>query len=111
MPRNMDILYVLLTGVMSFIGQSLMNLSLQVEEAGTVSLVRKADDILLAFVIQIAYFGDIPTLVPSAGAIMITAAVILAGARKIASEKSRSRGLRRVLCLPQLEPDEENGDS
>ena len=52
-------LLALLIGFLSFIGQTLMTLALQWEDAGTVSLVRKADDILVAFLVQILFFDEV----------------------------------------------------
>ena len=43
-------------GLMSFLGQLMLTLSLQVEEAGKVSIIRKSGDILFAFAFQIIIF-------------------------------------------------------
>lgn len=72
----------------------------QFEEAGTISLVRKAEDILVSFFIQIAYFEEIPCSLSLIGAAVITVCVILSGLRKIIERKSETKWLRRVLCLP-----------
>ena len=43
-------------GLMSFLGQLLLTVSLKVEEAGKVSIIRKSADILFAFAFQIIIF-------------------------------------------------------
>lgn len=97
-----NILYSLLVGLLSYVGQAMMVVALQVEEAGPVSLIRKADDILLAFAIQIFYFGEIPNPLAAAGASMITGAVVSSGARKIVQLRVRAGWLwlRWLCCLP-----------
>ena len=100
LPPGSSTLPVFLVGFLSYLGQTLMILALQVEEAGTVSLVRKADDILLAFIIQIFYFDQIPDTLATVGSVMITLAVLVSGARKIIAKKSRNCAVRRILCLP-----------
>ena len=47
---------MLAIGLMSFLGQLMLTLSLQVEEAGKVSIIRKSGDILFAFAFQIIIF-------------------------------------------------------
>ena len=98
-PSTADTLLALLVGALSFCGHSLMVLALQVEDAGTVQLVRKADDILVAFVIQIVYFRQYPDLVGGLGAVLIVASVALSGARKIVDKRSKNECVRRMLCL------------
>ena len=44
-------------GFSSFLAQILLTVSLQVEEAGKVSLMRKAGDVLFAFLFQITIFN------------------------------------------------------
>ena len=43
-------------GLISFLGQLLLTVSLKVEEAGKVSIIRKSADILFAFAFQIIIF-------------------------------------------------------
>ncbi len=74
-------------------------IAFQFAEAGIISLTKKALDILLAFAIQIAYFGEIPNAFTIAGACIITVSVLLAGARSVVDSKSENDRLRRVLCL------------
>ena len=74
------------------------------------SLVRKADDILLAFLIQIFYFGEIPDTLATVGSIMITCSVLVSGARKIVDKRVRSSSrnwVRHIFCLSGVEGGEE----
>lgn len=43
-------------GLLSFLAQILLTISLQLEEAGKISVMRKAGDILFAFLFQITIF-------------------------------------------------------
>lgn len=101
-PSTTDTMLALLIGFLSFIGQTLMTMALQVEEAGTVSLVRKADDILAAFAIQILYFNQYPDILASFGAVLIVASVLASGARKIVARRSTRTWLRYLFCLRAL---------
>ena len=47
---------MVLIGLLAFIGQFMLTVSLQVEEAGKVSIIRKSADILFAFAFQILLF-------------------------------------------------------
>ena len=98
-PSTVDTLLALLIGILSFFGHSLMVLALQVEDAGTVQLVRKADDILLAFVIQILYFQQYPDLAGAMGAVIIIMSVVISGVRKLMDKHSENECLRQMLCL------------
>lgn len=69
------------------------------------SLVRKADDILLAFLIQIFYFGQIPDTLATIGSVMITVSVLVSGARKIVDKKVNRNWLRKLFCLRTTEPE------
>ena len=80
---------VLCTGVLGFISQTLMTISLQTGGTGILSLVRKAGDILLAYALQIFWFDEVPTLTASAGSIMILGSVMYAGGVKILKSKNK----------------------
>ena len=86
-----DTLVTLLIGILSFFGSSLMVLALQVEDVGTVQLIRKADDILLAFVIQILYFQQYPDLSGAIGAVIIVLSVVISCVRKVACNSKDDR--------------------
>ena len=98
-PSTLNTLLALLIGILSFFGNSLMVLAVQAEDAGTVQLVRKADDILLAFAIQIGYFHNCPDLVGALGAAMIIVSVIVSGVRKLISRHSENECVRTMFCL------------
>jgi len=66
----------------SFFGQLLLTRSLQLENAGAVAIVRSAADILLAFVWQIWFFGDMPDIWSISGAFLVTTCLVLTSLRK-----------------------------
>ena len=99
LPSTENTLLALVIGILSFFGHSLMVLAVQVEDAGTVQLVRKADDILLAFVIQIGYFHNYPDLVGALGAVMIVMSVVISGVRKLMDKHSDNNCVRGMFCL------------
>ena len=101
LPSAENTLTIILIGVLSFAGQALGTLALQVEEAGPISLYRKTDDILVAFLIQMAYFQDYPDALKVIGSILIMSGVVLYAGRKIV-EKSDKRltFLRTFFCIP-----------
>ena len=105
-PLTKNTFYVFLIGFFSFLGQSMMTLALQVEEAGTVSLLRKTDDILLAFALQILYFKEIPNALAVLGAVVITTSVLIYGGRKIVDRKVRLGWVRKIFCLAPMEEEE-----
>jgi len=70
-------------GLLSFIGQICLTISLQLEEAGKVSIMRKAGDILFAFLFQIFIFQDYPGVWSIIGAILVSVAVFFNGSNKV----------------------------
>ncbi|CAK9813234.1 Solute carrier family 35 member G1 [Anthophora quadrimaculata] len=72
------ILLVALTGLL---GQVLVTNALKIEGAGKVSVTRSLD-IILAYVVQIYFFGDQPTSTSIAGALLIIVSVICMGFEK-----------------------------
>jgi len=66
----------------SFIIESNMNLvALKIEEAGKIDLVDRCGNIIIAFSIQIIYFGDIPGLYTFIGVGLVLFAVVVIGTR------------------------------
>ena len=100
LPSTAHTPIVILIGVLSFMGQSLMTLALQVEDAGIVALVRKADDILVAYLIQVFYFHNIPNYLSIIGAVLITLTVFVTGGRKLLTNSTRFSILKQLCCLP-----------
>lgn len=88
-PTLKDTGLAFLIGFLSWISQSAMVIAVQCEDAGIVSLVRKAFDILGAYIVQIFVFRSLPGLTSTLGALLIIVSVMLMGARKIVDKKSK----------------------
>lgn len=80
-----DGLLIIVLGVVSYIGQTLLTIALQCEMAGPVSTMRAAADIVLAFVWQIILFHDVPDALSLTGAVLVGFSVIFVGLKKWAS--------------------------
>ncbi|XP_030373585.1 solute carrier family 35 member G1 [Scaptodrosophila lebanonensis] len=93
---------VVVLGIFSFLGQILLTLSLQVEQAGPVAIARCAD-IVFAFVWQILFFGETPTAYSLFGALMVVSSVILTAMKKWAMTLPRESSLRKRLRIFLLE--------
>lgn len=93
---------VVVLGIFSFLGQILLTLSLQIEQAGPVAIARCAD-IVFAFVWQMLFFGETPTAYSLVGAFMVIASVVLTALKKWASTLPRESSLRKRLRLVLLE--------
>ena len=53
---GMDKFYLVLIGILSFLAQIGLVLSAQFENAATVALIRKACDVIFAFIFQLVFF-------------------------------------------------------
>ena len=53
---RMDKFYLVLIGILSFLAQIGLVLSAQFENAATVALIRKACDVIFAFIFQLVFF-------------------------------------------------------
>ncbi|XP_067137424.1 solute carrier family 35 member G1-like [Centruroides vittatus] len=73
---------IVLLGIFSFFGQSLMTQALQTENAAPVSIVRAAVDIILAFFWQVLFFHDIPDVFSITGTILVTFCIFMISIRK-----------------------------
>ncbi|EDW38010.1 GL12375 [Drosophila persimilis] len=93
---------VLVLGVFSFLGQILLTLSLQIEQAGPVAIARCAD-IVFAFIWQMIFFGETPNGYSLFGALMVISSVILTALKKWAMTLPRESSLRKRLRLILLE--------
>ena len=82
---------VVLMGTLSYASQAMMVTVLQVEQAGTASVVRRALDILLAFLLQVTWFGQVPGTVPMMGSLLITVTIVFEGWRKNKKMKSSKK--------------------
>jgi len=85
-------------GLLSFIGQICLTVSLQLEEAGKVSIMRKAGDILFAFLFQIFIFHDYPGVWSIIGAILVSVAVFINGSNKV--RKKSNNLFEHIVALP-----------
>ncbi|EDW80933.1 uncharacterized protein Dwil_GK11296 [Drosophila willistoni] len=93
---------VVILGIFSFLGQILLTLSLQVEQAGPVAIARCAD-IVFAFIWQMMFFGETPTGYSLFGALMVVSSVILTALKKWAMTLPRESTLRKRLRVILLE--------
>lgn len=93
---------VVILGIFSFLGQILLTLSLQVEQAGPVAIARCAD-IVFAFIWQIMFFGEAPNAYSLFGALMVVSSVILTAMKKWAMTLPRESTLRKRLRVILLE--------
>lgn len=99
---NSDRWLVIALGVFSFLGQILLTIALQLEEAGPVAIARSAD-IVFAFIWQMLFFREIPNGYSVVGAVVITASVILTGLKKWSQTLPRESMVRKRLRYILLE--------
>ena len=97
-----DRLLVIALALFSFGGQILLTLALQYEQAGPVSIARSAD-IVFAFVWQILFFKESPTVFSVFGALLVVTSVVLSGLRKWALALPRDSELRTRLRFLALD--------
>lgn len=76
-----DRLLVLALGIFSFLGQILLTLALQLEQAGPVALARSSD-IFFAFIWQMMVFNEAPNRYSLIGAALVVTSVVLSALRK-----------------------------
>lgn len=97
---GLDRWLLVLLGVFSFGGQILLTKALQLEQAGPVSVVRSAADIVFVFIWQVAFFGEVPDRYTMSGALLVTTCVLLTGLRKwVLSQPESSRARSRFAWL------------
>ncbi|XP_045770222.1 solute carrier family 35 member G1 [Maniola jurtina] len=91
---------VVCLAIFSYLGQILLTMSLQMEQAGPVAIARSAD-IVFAFLWQVMFFDEIPSKYSVCGAVLVLSSVLLVGLRKWAlalPEDSQLRGKLGVLA-------------
>ncbi|KFB43565.1 AGAP001214-PA-like protein [Anopheles sinensis] len=93
---GMDRFLVVALALFSFGGQILLTLALQYEQAGPVAIARSAD-IVFAFVWQIMFFKETPSLYSILGALLVVSSVVLSGLRKWALALPRDSETRKKL--------------
>lgn len=74
-------LLVVALGLFSFAGQMLLTIATQLEEAGLVAIARTVD-VVFAFIWQIIFFNEVPSIFSVIGALLVTSSVVLIGLRK-----------------------------
>lgn len=97
-----DRLLVVALAIFSFLGQILLTLSLQLEQAGPVAIARSAD-IVFAFIWQILFFKEVPNRYSVFGALLVVSSVVLTGLRKWVVTLSRDSILRKKLNWLSIE--------
>ncbi|CAL1290942.1 unnamed protein product [Larinioides sclopetarius] len=80
--------YIVLLGLFSFVGQTMMVLALQCEMAGPVSTVKAASDIGLAFLWQIVIFHEDPDSYCIVGSALVGFSIVFIGFNKWRSSHS-----------------------
>ncbi|KAK9499071.1 hypothetical protein O3M35_003584 [Rhynocoris fuscipes] len=95
---GLERLLILALGIFSFGGQILLTISLQLEQAGPVSIARSAD-IVFAFIWQVLFFKEVPNIYSILGAIFVTSSVILIGFRKWALTLPDNSSIKKTLQM------------
>eukprot|EP00093_Oithona_nana_P015031 15031.XXX_551620_549931_1 [CDS] Oithona nana genome sequencing. len=73
---------MVVVGLCSFLGQIFLTLSGKYENAGTMALLRKAFDVIFAFIFQILFFHQLPGIYSVIGTLLISSAVVSSGLKK-----------------------------
>lgn len=76
-----DRVLIIALAIFSFLGQILLTIALQMEQAGPVAIARSAD-IVFAFIWQVMFFKEVPNVYSLIGALLVVSSVILTGFRK-----------------------------
>ncbi len=101
-PSASDAGIMTLAGLASALGILFLVMALKADDATAMSLARKSEDILVSMLVQVLYFGEIPTALTLFGAALILACILLLGCRKVAeSRKDSGRCVRGFFCLPE----------
>jgi len=97
-------------GLLSFVAQIGLTVSLQLEEAGKVSIMRKAGDILFAFLFQITIFHDIPGMWSIIGAVIVSLTVLMSSAKKVVDNLPEDHQIKTkyLSCCFKTNRSEEN---
>lgn len=97
-PCGSDRYLIVALAIFSFLGQILLTVALQLEQAGPVSIARSSD-IVFAFIWQVLFFDEIPNLFSIGGAILVMSSVVLTGLRKWILALPADAVLRRKLYI------------
>ena len=66
----------------------------QCDDATSMALARKSEDILVAYAAQVLYFGDFPGALTLLGAALILTCILLAGSRKVLEARIKGEGAK-----------------
>lgn len=89
---------VIAVGVFSFLSQLALTKALELEEAGPVSVLMAAGDIILAFILDMTLFKDTPDLYTIGGTVLVSSSVMLVGFKKWLDGNAKSNSLKAKLC-------------
>lgn len=89
---------VLAVGAFSFLSQLALTKALELEEAGPVSVLMAAGDIILAFILDMTLFKDTPDIYTIAGTVLVVSSVMLIGFKKWLEGNEKGNSLKVKLC-------------
>ncbi|KAJ8953673.1 hypothetical protein NQ314_007280 [Rhamnusium bicolor] len=95
---GIDRYLIVALALFSFLGQILLTLALQMEQAGPVAIARSSD-IVFAFIWQVLFFDEIPNKFSIGGAILVMSSVLLTGLRKWVLALPHDASLRKNFSL------------
>ncbi len=77
------------------------------ESASLITVVERSLCILFSYLVQICFFGHLPSLIDIAGSVVIAVTVLLIGVREVVDEKANdSSTARTVFCLGRRATDQ-----
>ncbi|XP_064469336.1 solute carrier family 35 member G1-like [Ornithodoros turicata] len=83
--------------VLSFLEHMVLIKALQMENAGPVSVVIAATDVMLMFVAELLIFGNVPDKYSFGGAMIVSLCVVVSLAKKAVSESKQGSWVKRYL--------------
>ncbi|XP_066255664.1 solute carrier family 35 member G1 [Euwallacea similis] len=93
---GVDRYLIVALAVFSFLGQILLTIALQMEQAGPVAIARSTD-IIYAFIWQVIFFNEVPNRFSIIGTVLVMSSVILTGLRKWVLTLPYEAPMRRKL--------------
>lgn len=86
--------FVVAVGAFSFLSQLSLTKALEIEEAGPVSVLMAAGDIILAFIFDMTFFQDTPDIYTIGGTVLVVTSVMLVGFKKWLDGSTKSSSLK-----------------
>ncbi|GIY31006.1 solute carrier family 35 member G1 [Caerostris extrusa] len=86
--------FVVAVGTFSFLSQLSLTKALEIEEAGPVSVLMAAGDIILAFIFDMTFFQDTPDIYTVSGTVLVITSVMLVGFKKWLDGNSKGSSLK-----------------